>query len=277
MATLQPISEKTAEEIREMLPEEFQEKLNKTLIMQAFLVSKDKNGIPRFYVNRTGLLIFMEKKFRQKKARYSIRTEFLSSEEEKRIKEMLRIPQNEPFVAMRGIVEITYEDGTKEVFEDIGTASPRDCHHNRLVEMAATRATNRAMRLATSLGFTSVEELPEEPENTPKSNKKVYDAETIDPDTPFEELPKHVQVKILVETDKLFKRIANIEANKRGEDVTKEQIKQEMLEEFGVDSRKQMTYQQLQELWKKAKKRLEELEQEQLKELTNELFQPPAS
>jgi len=160
MPDLIPVDEKTAALIHQMLPEEFQNVLNKALICQAFLVSRDKTGAVRFYVNRTGLLIFMEKKFRGK-ARYSIRVETLKEEEEQRLRHGLRL-ENEPFVVLKGIVEVVYEDGTREVFEDIGTASPRDCHHGRLVEMASTRATNRAMRLATSLGFTSVEELPEE-------------------------------------------------------------------------------------------------------------------
>jgi len=273
--SLQPVNEQLADKVKEMLPEEFQQTLNKTLITQAFNVTYDKEGNPRFYVNRTGLLIFMEKKFRAKKAKYSMWPEFLSPEEEERIRKALRIPDDEPFIAMKGIVEITYPDGTKERFEDIGTASAKDCYHNRLVEMASTRATNRAMRLATSLGFTSVEELPEQEfkeqqEETRQDKKKIIEGETIDPDTPFKELPNHTRIKILAETDKLFRQIALKESDRRGEHITIEQIKQEFLEEFGVSSRKEMTYGQLRELWKKAKQRLGELEKEELGELRNQ-------
>jgi len=274
--SLLPVNEQLADKVKEMLPEEFQQSLNKTLITQAFNVTYDKEGNPRFYVNRTGLLIFMEKKFRAKKAKYSMWPAFLSPEEEERIRKALRIPDDEPFIAMKGIVEITYPDGTKERFEDIGTASAKDCYHNRLVEMASTRATNRAMRLATSLGFTSVEELPEqefkEQQGEARQNKKkIIEGETIDPDTPFKELPDHTRIKILAETDKLFRQIAFKESDRRGEHITIEQIKQEFLEEFGVSSRKEMTYGQLRELWKKAKHRLEELEKEQLEEMKEQV------
>ena len=270
--SLLPVNEQLADKVKEMLPDEFQQSLNKTLITQAFNVTYDKEGNPRFYVNRTGLLIFMEKKFRAKKAKYSMWPEFLNPEEEERIRKALRIPDDEPFIAMKGIVEITYPDGTKERFEDIGTASAKDCYHNRLVEMASTRATNRAMRLATSLGFTSVEELPEQEfkeqqEETRQNKKKIIEGETIDPDTPFKELPDHTRIKILAETDKLFRKIALKESDRRGEHITVDQIKQEMLEEFGVSSRKELNYKQLRELWKKARKRLEELEQKEIEEL----------
>ena len=270
--SLLPVNEQLADKVKEMLPDEFQQSLNKTLITQAFNVSYDKEGNPRFYVNRTGLLIFMEKKFRAKKAKYSMWPKFLSPEEEERIRKALRIPDDEPFIAMKGIVEITYPDGTKERFEDIGTASAKDCYHNRLVEMASTRATNRAMRLATSLGFTSVEELPEqefkEQQGEVRQNKKkIIEGETIDPNTPFKELPDHTRIKILAETDKLFRQIALKESDRRGEHITIEQIKQEFLEEFGISSRKEMTYGQLRELWKKARERLKELEQEELEEI----------
>ena len=90
------------------------------------------------------------------------------------------------------------------------------------------------------------------------------------PDTPFKELPDHTRIKILAETDKLFRQIAFKESDRRGEHITIEQIKQEFLEEFGVSSRKEMTYGQLRELWKKAKKRLEELEQKEVEEIKEE-------
>ena len=273
--SLLPVNEQLADKVKEMLPDEFQQSLNKTLITQAFNVTYDKEGNPRFYVNRTGLLIFMEKKFRAKKAKYSMWPEFLSPEEEERIRKALRIPADEPFIAMKGIVEITYPDGTKERFEDIGTASAKDCYHNRLVEMASTRATNRAMRLATSLGFTSVEELPEQEirgnqEEIKQGKQKIIEGETIDLNTPFEKLPKGTRIKILAETDKLFRKIALKESDKRGENVTAEQIKQEFLEEFGVSSRKELTYAQLRELWKQAKQKLEELEKEELEEIAKQ-------
>ena len=270
--SLLPVNEQLADKVKEMLPDEFQQSLNKTLITQAFNVTYDKEGNPRFYVNRTGLLIFMEKKFRAKKAKYSMWPKFLSPEEEERIRKALRIPDDEPFIAMKGIVEITYPDGTKERFEDIGTASAKDCYHNRLVEMASTRATNRAMRLATSLGFTSVEELPVLEKNGTSINqiekpKNAVEAETIDPNTPFDQLSRQMQIRILTETDKLFRKIALKESDRRGEHITVDQIKQEMLEEFGVSSRKELNYKQLRELWRKARKRLEELEQKEIEEL----------
>jgi len=272
--TLVPVDERTAEAIREMLPEEFQKSLNKALISQAFLVTRDKTGTIHFYVNRTGLLVFMEKKFRSKKAHYSIKTELLSEEEERRLRKSLHITEEEPFIAMRGIVEIEYEDGKKETFQDIGTASPKDCFHSRLVEMAATRATNRAMRLVTSLGFTSVEELPaSEAHETHRNNEKpapepetyngrrVVEGETLD-DLPFEELPQMLQIKILTETDSIFKKIAEQESIVRGVDVKVDEVKKRFLEDFRASSRKELTYAQLRKLWKKAKKYLEELEEE---------------
>ena len=270
MPDLIPVDEKTAQEIQEMLPADLQEAINIALIKQAFLIHVNKKtGEKSLYVRRPGLLIFMEKKFRPR-AKYTIRTEIPSQEEEERIRKMMGIKNGDSFVVMKGVVEIEYEDGKKETFVDFGTASPQDCYHNRLIEMASTRATNRAMRLATSLGFTSVEELPEKNEtsnNQVEKTKNVVEAETIDPDTPFEKLPNHTRIKILAETDKLFRQIAFKESDRRGEHITIEQIKQEFLEEFGVSSRKEMTYGQLRELWKKARERLKELEQEELEEI----------
>lgn len=239
MADLIPVDEKTAEVVKEMLPEDFQSSLNKALIAQAFLVTRDKAGLSRFYVNRTGLLVFMDKKFRSKKARYSIRAELLSQEEEERLRKSLQISEKEPFVAMKGIVEITYEDETKEVFEDVGTASPKDCYHNRLVEMAATRATNRAMRLATSLGFTSVEELPKrENGDNEKNEKRVIEAETVDdlPAKATEE--KKVTEKQLKLIHMLINDVARLSESPR------EEITAEIKQKYQVEHSNELTREQ---------------------------------
>ena len=237
---LVPADERTAEVIREMLPE-FQNMLNRALISQAFLVSRDKTGTARFYVNRTGLLIFMEKKFRGKGARYSIRVEPLKEEEEQRLRRSLGFGDRDPFVAIKGIVEVVYEDGTRELFEDIGTASPRDCHHGRLVEMASTRATNRAMRLATSLGFTSVEELPDREEKKPEASEPTKEPEKAEPD------------KV---TDKQLRMIhALITELAKASETPREEIVNEIKSKYGVEHSHDLTKQQASEL-------IEELQQQ---------------
>lgn len=102
-----------------------------------------------------GLLYKMEKKFGDK---YTVKAVLPPPEHVELFKDMMGV--DGPLVVIKGVVET--EHGT---FEDWGTASPRNLKgfvkfEDYGVEMASRRATNRAMRLATNIGLTSVDELP---------------------------------------------------------------------------------------------------------------------
>lgn len=102
------------------------------------------------YVNTAGLLYKTQKDERKVK---SIRAEAIQRATE----------ENGRRAIYKGIVE--FQDGSS--YENEGHASPESVKmrtlHNLdfLNMMAATRATNRAMRLATAVGLTSVEEMVE--------------------------------------------------------------------------------------------------------------------
>lgn len=134
---------------------------------------------------------------------------------------------------------------------------------NNILKIAKKRAHVDAV--LTGLGASNVftqdledmEDVPNQnryPRSVPKQNEA-------NEDTPFESLPRGKQIKILQETDKLFQEIAEMEVI-RGEDVKPEAIKREFLDLFGVQSRKEMTYGQLHELWKMLKNRKETLQNE---------------
>jgi len=57
--------------------------------------------------------------------------------------------------------ELYLNGGDNPSFTQYATASSENCRHGRYIEMAQTRATNRAYREATNCGFTSVEEINE--------------------------------------------------------------------------------------------------------------------
>jgi len=228
MADLRPVDDKLVKEIKEMLPVDLQTSINAMMIKQAFMVSVDKKGNPLFYVKRPGLLIFMEEKFRKRKAKYSMKAVPPDPAEEERIRRMLRIADDEPFVVMKGIVEIEYENGKKEVFVDYGTASPKDCYHHKLLEMASTRATNRAMRMATSLGFTSVEELPEENgSKTIVANAQTYEIVEGETTEPVKE--KKITDKTRNYIFHLIGELADLA------ETNKEEILEELKDEYGFE------------------------------------------
>lgn len=108
----------------------------------------------RPFVLKTGLLWKMQQVYGSK--HFSIKAEPIKGTWE-----------GEPATAVyRGTVEITNDKGEAvATFIDIGVARPANVNntrlHSQLDQLAATRATNRAMRLALAMGYCSVEELPE--------------------------------------------------------------------------------------------------------------------
>lgn len=132
-----------------------QEAVSVNLAKQFFM--KGPNG--EIFIRRAGLLYKTEKKFKQ--TGYSVRTEVPSEEEMKRLRMMLGIGEGEPCAIMKGVVT-----AGGETYTDYGTATSRNTNKTTvsyLLEMACTRATNRAMRIATVCGFTSAEEVAREP------------------------------------------------------------------------------------------------------------------
>lgn len=120
------------------------------LLSQFFL----KNKAGKFFICRAGLLYKMDKKHKD----YSCTVSFPALEEVQLIRMSLGIPNTKAFVVMKAT--ITLSSGA--FYTDYGTASFENCdNHNHLVEMASTRASNRAMRMACVMGFTSVEEMEE--------------------------------------------------------------------------------------------------------------------
>jgi len=128
------------------------EDMSKALIKQCFM--RGPGG--SIFIKRAGLLYKTEKKF--KGVGYSVLTEMPSEDELKRLRSMLGLREEDPGVIMKGIVR-----AGDQVYTDFGTATPENTNSTTrayLLEMACTRATNRAMRIATICGFTSTEELP---------------------------------------------------------------------------------------------------------------------
>ena len=100
-------------------------------------------------------------KLRQQFETSFIKSEFVSPEEFELIRDMLGV--DGPLVVMRGIVSVVV-NGETHTFEDFGTAHAGNMRgfismQTYPIEMAARRATNRAMRLATLTGMVSVDEL----------------------------------------------------------------------------------------------------------------------
>lgn len=186
--------------------------------------------------------------------------------------ELLKSEEREDFVMYTFKCTLITRDGFV-VGEGFGSCNSKEKKHwdqnplgnaNTILKMAKKRAHVDAV--LTGLGASNVftqdledmEDVPNQnryPRSVPKQNEA-------NEDTPFESLPRGKQIKILQETDKLFQEIAEMESVIRGEDVKPEAIKREFLDLFGVQSRKEMTYGQLHELWKMLKNRKETLQNE---------------
>lgn len=109
------------------------------------------------FIKRPGLLYKTERKF--KGIGYSVRVEVPTKDELETLRGMMGIDSSAPHAIMRGVVETN--DGQR--YDEYGTATHGNTNSTTreyLLEMACTRATNRAMRVATVSGFTSVDELP---------------------------------------------------------------------------------------------------------------------
>ena len=130
----------------------------------------DAEGIPRHfarifrgpdgketpYILKAGLLWKAERLFG--KGNYSVRAE--------PVKWSWQEPLEPLRSVFRGVVEVYNPDGSvRAKFEDYGIADTANVRNRQMLpnidHLAATRATNRALRLATACGFVSVEEREE--------------------------------------------------------------------------------------------------------------------
>lgn len=128
---------------------------NEALARQFFLMTKSKDGSLNLFIRKAGLLHKLNGKHQGKAV---VQAEPVTGEEYERFREMDGIPDGQRYFVFRAKVFIP---GIEQPFTSYGSASMSNCRNNRLLEMAETRATNRAIRLATSCGFTSEEEYME--------------------------------------------------------------------------------------------------------------------
>jgi len=149
---LVPLDKKGLEIVRAVEGANF----NEVIAMQHFMMSHDAKGNPKITILKPGLLHKLETKWDGKAIPQAV---IPTADEEMLLRRMMGFAPNDPLVIMKGCV---YIPGVEHPFVDFGAASPRDTPNKRLLEMASTRAVNRAIRLATNCGFTSVEELTED-------------------------------------------------------------------------------------------------------------------
>ena len=132
------------------------------------------------YITGAGLQYKMLDLYGQGK--FSIQSLMPSAEEYALLRRMLNLPDTEPLCVLRGEVWV---DGFERPFVDYGTTSPKNLRgfvkfSDYPLEMAARRATNRAMRLATACGTASVDEInqdaPQAPAEPPSVERGEADA-----------------------------------------------------------------------------------------------------
>ena len=113
------------------------------------------------YITAGGLQARLFKRYEGKST--AIKALLPTTEEVALVRSMMGLQGNSsPLVVMRGEVWV---EGFEHPFVDYGTASPLNLRgyikfEDYPLEMASRRATNRALRLATATGMTSVDELP---------------------------------------------------------------------------------------------------------------------
>ena len=187
------------------------------------------NNKGNVFIKRAGLLYKMNQKYQNN---YSMRAVIHTLEEINTIKTMLGISNDQPFVIMKGIIEV---DG--QVFQDYGSAHAGNTYNkNYLFEMASTRATNRALRMATECGFTSVEEMHEEKDNTIKTKNINKETKEIKPDSNNKDInvieSKMRNILTLIEINFLDKIEILQKAIKKYGIKKKEDWTEEMLDDF---------------------------------------------
>ena len=115
------------------------------------MIKNKRTGKSRPFILRAGLLYKMDKKYGRDG--FEIQAEPVT----------LAATTDGKYSTFKGIVKIFDKQRNVRVFTDYATATPENAPSQRenLDEMASTRATNRAMRLATSMGLCSIEEISE--------------------------------------------------------------------------------------------------------------------
>lgn len=176
-------------ELRAVLRDNPKEFRNRYPIALTNAVSK-KLGVPmsgidilggKPYVNKTGLTYKVQKDPRRVKCikavpvLYPMKVNLLNTPDDPDFKKFFVGFSEDGTAVSHGIVE--FEDGSR--FEDEGSANAKYLNKQwgkmstmvpYINELASTRATNRAMRLATGIGLVSVEELNERGYSLVKEN-----------------------------------------------------------------------------------------------------------
>lgn len=128
---------------------------NEALAKQYYLMTTSPKGEPQIYIKKAGLLHKMEQKFG---SNVIYQPEIIKGEDYREYKAMQGLKPEEPYFICKCSIWVKGED--KPYFSH-GSAWRANCQNGRFLEMAETRAVNRAMRLATNCGFTSQEEVYE--------------------------------------------------------------------------------------------------------------------
>lgn len=148
---LQPVNEKALEVIKGIEGANF----NALVAPQFYMMTMAQNGQVNLFIKKAGLLHKMEQKFGNKAV---IQSEPVTGEELKALRDMDGIKDGQRYFVFKAKV---FVPGIDHPFTSYGSASEGNCRNGRLLEMAETRAINRAMRLATNCGFTSEDEYTE--------------------------------------------------------------------------------------------------------------------
>lgn len=119
------------------------------------------------YINKTGLSVRLQKDERRVKVKktvpvlYPMEIKQLSNPSDEDMKKYFIGCSTDGTAVYRAIIE--FEDGS--IYEEEGSAHPNNIKMSTMkvfvMELAATRAMNRAMRSATGVGLVSIEELNE--------------------------------------------------------------------------------------------------------------------
>lgn len=148
---LQPVNDRAIEIIKGIEGANF----NALIAPQFYMMTMSPNGQINLFIKKAGLLYKMEQKFGNKAV---IQSEPVIGEELKAFRDMDGIKDGQRYFVFKSKV---FLPGVDHPFVSYGSASEANCRNGRLLEMAETRAINRAMRLATNCGFTSEDEYTE--------------------------------------------------------------------------------------------------------------------
>lgn len=159
MANKERLPQPVAEEAKPSLAVLDAHKLDQRIPPGFIVMMKDeKSGRETPFVTKGGLLWKAEQMFGR--GGYAVKAVPVGDEEYLRLRAREAVPEGQPCQIFRGEVWVA---GFPEPFVDYGIAWKQNVLnsrlHNQLLHLAATRATNRALRMATACGLASYEEM----------------------------------------------------------------------------------------------------------------------